>query len=480
MTNISKWAILTAIAVLSMALIVSSASVDSEATDDNQSTDGSENVAKIGDQYYTSLSDALSASSEGDTVLLLKSVTADGWNIGITKGITLDLGNNTITISNTGTSNVGMYFNDGESVLKNGKIIDERQATENKSMFTIYVFNSGTSVTITDVDVQITNSVAKNSTSIAAFVYGYASLTLGSGFTVTAVGDTAEEAGNSTGAFIQGYKGTGTDATTLTLLDGVDIHVHGFGVSGNGSTGYTDTVIDIQGGTITSDAAAAVYHPQTGKMNVKAGTLTGTTGIEVRSGEINITGGTIVGNGNPFESDPNGNGSTTSGAGIAVVQHTTKNSIGVSISGGNISGYRAVYESNLQKNEQTDIEKIDISITGGNFEAINGGTEAVLVDDKEIIGDIISGGTFKGTLDESLIAPGVDFAVNPDGSIGVGADIVKDEPSNPSYDDDEDLPPFIPTQPKDSGDDVTIVACAAAAVVAAIMAVFLIVSYKKE
>ena len=50
----------------------------------------------------------------------------------------------------------------------------------------------------------------------------------------------------------------------------------------------------------------------------------------------------------------------------------------------------------------------------------------------------------------------------------------------PGYDDDEDLPPFIPTQPKDSGDDVTIVACAAAAVVAALMAVFLIVSYKKD
>ena len=50
----------------------------------------------------------------------------------------------------------------------------------------------------------------------------------------------------------------------------------------------------------------------------------------------------------------------------------------------------------------------------------------------------------------------------------------------PGYDDDEDLPPFIPSQPKDSGDDVTIVACAAAAVVAALMAVFLIVSYKKE
>ena len=50
----------------------------------------------------------------------------------------------------------------------------------------------------------------------------------------------------------------------------------------------------------------------------------------------------------------------------------------------------------------------------------------------------------------------------------------------PGYDDDEELPPFIPAQPKDSGDDVTIVACAAAAVVAALMAVFLIVSYKKD
>ena len=35
---------------------------------------------------------------EGDTVYLLQSVTAAGWNIGVTKGITLDLGGNTITI----------------------------------------------------------------------------------------------------------------------------------------------------------------------------------------------------------------------------------------------------------------------------------------------------------------------------------------------------------------------------------------------
>ena len=48
----------------------------------------------------------------------------------------------------------------------------------------------------------------------------------------------------------------------------------------------------------------------------------------------------------------------------------------------------------------------------------------------------------------------------------------------PSYPDD-DLPPFIPTQPAED-DSVTIVACAAAAVVAALMAVFLILTYRKD
>ena len=51
------------------------------------------------------------------------------------------------------------------------------------------------------------------------------------------------------------------------------------------------------------------------------------------------------------------------------------------------------------------------------------------------------------------------------------------EPS-PGYDDDDELPPFIPTQPAEDDDTVTIVACAAAAAVAAIMAVFLIIDRK--
>ena len=55
----------------------------------------------------------------------------------------------------------------------------------------------------------------------------------------------------------------------------------------------------------------------------------------------------------------------------------------------------------------------------------------------------------------------------------------EDVAPTPSWDDDEDLPPFIPSQTGGDDDTVTIVACAAAAAVAAIMAVFLIIDRKQ-
>ena len=55
----------------------------------------------------------------------------------------------------------------------------------------------------------------------------------------------------------------------------------------------------------------------------------------------------------------------------------------------------------------------------------------------------------------------------------------EDVAPTPSWDDDEDLPPFIPSQADGDDDTVTIVACAAAAAVAAIMAVFLIIDRKQ-
>ena len=80
----------------------------------------------------------------------------------------------------------------------------------------------------------------------------------------------------------------------------------------------------------------------------------------------------------------------------------------------------------------------------------------------------------------TIVAPSDDNVVVTEETVDPEPEPSPEPEPTPGYDDEEDLPPFIPTQPKDSGDDVTIVACAAAAVVAALMAVFLIVSYKKE
>lgn len=57
-------------------------------------------------------------------------------------------------------------------------------------------------------------------------------------------------------------------------------------------------------------------------------------------------------------------------------------------------------------------------------------------------------------------------------------DTTDDDVLPPSWDDEDDLPPFIPNQPAEGDDTVTIVACAAAAAVAAILAVFLVIDRK--
>ena len=57
-------------------------------------------VAKIGDETYPSLAEALKDAESGDTVTLLKSITVNKWNQAWNlKGITLDGGGNTITVN---------------------------------------------------------------------------------------------------------------------------------------------------------------------------------------------------------------------------------------------------------------------------------------------------------------------------------------------------------------------------------------------
>ncbi len=67
-----------------------------------------------------------------------------------------------------------------------------------------------------------------------------------------------------------------------------------FAVSTNGSTTKDATITINEGAVLTSDIVT-MYLPGTGTTTISGGEITGATGIEIRSGELLITGGTIKG-----------------------------------------------------------------------------------------------------------------------------------------------------------------------------------------
>lgn len=195
-----------------------------------------------------------------------------------------------------------------------------------------------------------------------------------------------------------------------------DITVTGeFGcVQGNGSEPHWGNSVRIGGGTLTSDGVA-VYWPQVGDLTVSGGDITGSTGIEMRAGRLLFKGGTVTGTAVPASVTPNGNGSTSAGAGIAVTQHTTRMTLSATVTGGTVKGYTAVYQANPEGNPAGAVSKVGMRIDGGMFGTVNGGT-AVL--HSENISGYVTGGTFDRPLPAGAVAPGSAMVANPDGTYG--------------------------------------------------------------
>lgn len=121
------------------------------------------------------------------------------------------------------------------------------------------------------------------------------------------------------------------------------------------------------------------------ELSVNGGEIEGATAIEMRAGKLVVNRGTMIGNGDPFESDPNGNGATTLGAAVAAVQHTTKLDLSVEINGGTLQGARAFYQANLQNNGKEALEKISITLGKSavyDGEIIVDSAEATIEDDQ--------------------------------------------------------------------------------------------------
>ena len=242
-------------------------------------------------------------------------------------------------------------------------------------------------------------------------------------------GDDNDETYGAIGVSIMGA-GEESATTTLTVNEGTRIETGSAAIMGNGTK--HNTVININGGELTGTDGYASLPPPVRRAEYygRKADRRGDRHSKCRAGKLNLSGDAVVtAKGIPTTTTPNGSGTTTVGAGIAVTQHTTKLPLKVNISGGTISGYTALYQSNPEKNDDDALKKVELNVTGGTFVATNSGTLAVYSENKT---SFISGGRF--SFDPSDYVTEGKIAVAEDGMYGIqdknttAAEVVAGEP----------------------------------------------------
>lgn len=291
-------------------------------------------VASVDDVGYTSLQAAIDAAEKiNGTVTLLK-------NVELTDGVIV--GSNTITLDLNGFT-----------------ISDSAEWKPGEKVDYLLSVKRGADLTINDSSVAKTGAITTQRESI----YCAVKLTLPAD--------------------------SGNEKATLTVNGGT-LTGYYYGISGNGTRHNTD--ITINGGTVEGTNGTGIYHPQDGALEVNGGSVIGlNSAIELRSGKLTISDGTFISKASVYEAEPNGSGTTVSGAAIAVSQHTTKKDINVTITGGTFRGPKAFVETGVQGTP----EDIALTINGGTFES------AVESDD---ITNFIESGHFANPVDSTLLA----------------------------------------------------------------------------
>ena len=198
------------------------------------------------------------------------------------------------------------------------------------------------------------------------------------------------------------------------VLNGVTDNEGGIGngLYVNGSITHTENApeISLKNTTITA-TGEGMYLAGYTTTTLTNCNITGMTGVEIRAGKLTVNGGNLKATA-AYSVNPNGNGSTTEGAAIAIAQHTTKKNIEVTLNGGTYTGEKAISESNPQRNDPTP--QVAMSVTAGTFVG-----DVVTAD----VTNFISGGTFASQLPESYLAESVNYEVYTNGEHSYFANI---------------------------------------------------------
>ena len=276
--------------------------------------------AAIGNTHYNTLADAITAAADGDTIKLLANVEASNYTE-IRKALTIDFNGCTMTSTDGGFD---VYSN---LTLKNGTL---------------------------------------NTLKWGAWVQSGAKLVVAEDMTI----NTTSTDGNKGGITV---KNSGSEVTVY----GKVMAAGGAAISGIGNASDGGVIINIEEGaevTCTNPDGLGVYYPNTAKLNIKGGTITGASGVYVKSGAVSITGGKIVATGAKVDYQYYGNGGHSTGEALVIDK--------CNYPGGNPT----------------------VSITGGTFTSTNAKAVGSYVGNgaAEPVTAFVSGGTFSTDVKEYL------------------------------------------------------------------------------
>ncbi len=381
-------------------------------------------VAKSETKCYTE-AQLIASSAETDAlyadnvITLIKNVTLTS-NLEIDKNITIDLGDDFVITFNT--ANQGIVLKDGGNLTLKGT--GEVKNTAGTSA----LIDVQAGATLNVEGSVILNNLSTGKETPAIMINGTDGKT-----TAVTVGKDVTIKSAAYGLVVG--KASADSAPGVTVNMAGTWETEGYVAKVNGTIKYASKapVINVEEGTYKSAKSTALYASGYATWNIKGGSVEGAQAVEVRSGNVNISGGTFKGT-NPKAGGTGFTGANATKNGSAlIVKHVANyeeaKRINLNVTGGTFTSEKsyAMYIKDL--GEKGTLSLSNVKMTSGK----EGSTQlaAIKIDDTndaatsfiEHHNDMIVSGEFTGDVFEKVETSSGTFATPAE----LAADLVKGE-----------------------------------------------------
>ena len=347
---------------------------------------------------YATLKEAVNAAQNGETVIVLTDATVEE-RITAEANITIDLNQKTVTVADGADT---MLKTTGDVTIKNGTL---------KSDVTANIINVYGKLKLESVKIYGSTVDGYNLVN----VLGNAEVTIDAASEIVADGVGV--------AVFVGEESAAKDAKyTLNIYGKVTQKCKSYAISGNGSYPGTSYINIYEGAEVTANHIAdkmdccAIYQPQAGEINVYGGLVEGYCAIVMKSGTLNISGGTVRGirNDNVLgDNNSAGNGASYDGSAIVVDSRKTgyAGNVKINVTGGTVESY---YSTAIREigNDSSMTQLVELTVTGGEIRGasknLTNAENDILVRDISVSNVAISGGTFNHEVQADYCAVGYE------------------------------------------------------------------------